>query len=204
MAREKKKTTRRLRKQKRREAMARVRKERGWQPPQGPTIQRDEVDRDLFPLLPLLGDDSAASAPALARQMSILVESEGLAAEPEFETIMVSPLLCVDTFVKAGKELGIEPESLSKRPEHERDSVYWELLIVTIQRLLDKTLRQDILNGLGELRARCERLTRRKRAAQAGALQSYLSQEPDNEIWAMLGLVQAIFHKSLYAGFEIL
>jgi hypothetical protein len=204
MARKKKKLTRKQRKQQRREAIARKRKEQSWEPRQAPSVRHDEVLEDMLPLFPRLGDASATSISAAEEFMMTLLASGYMADEPEFEEMMVDPMLCLDTFSEVVQELAIEPESLDELSDEDREDTQMRILEEVTQRLLTNELRQDIINGLNDLRLRLKQSGEREEAAKAAALQSFLGGDTGEEIWPMIGLVQAIFYRSLTVGFELI
>ncbi len=203
MAEKRKRLTRRERKEQRRAAMARVRKERGWQPPPSQPIQANEVLDDALYLFPEIGDESA-QLPPVDQLMMTLLDSADLADEPEIEEIFIEPLLCTATFVKVGEEMGHDPDSLLELPEEEREDVHIEMLVETIPQLLTDELRQEILDGLDKLRLRLKHAGRREEAARAAVMQSFLSETADSQMWALIGLVQAIFHRSVFVGFDMI
>jgi hypothetical protein len=136
--------------------------------------------------------------------MMTLVDSADLADEPEFEEIFIEPLLCTATFVKVGEELGHDPDSLLELPEEEREDVHIEMLVETIPQLLTDELRQEILDGLDKYRLRLKQAGRREEAARAAVMQSFLGETADSQMWALIGLVQAIFHRSVFVGFDMI
>jgi hypothetical protein len=78
------------------------------------------------------------------------------------------------------------------------------MLMTTTQRLLTDDLRQDVVDGLNNLRLRLKRSGKQEQVTQAAALQSFLRDNEDDGTWSMIGLVQAIVQRSLAAGFELL
>jgi hypothetical protein len=206
MARKKKKLTRKQRKQQRREAIARKRKERGWESPQPPSGPRqDAVLDDMLPLFPEIGDSAASSISTAERLMMTLMDSGDMVDEPEFEEIIVDPILCMETFANVVQELDIEPESLDELPDEEREDAQMTIREAITRRLLTDELRRDIINGLNDLRMRLKRSGgEREEVARAAALQSFLGGDTGSEIWPMIGLVQAIFLRSLTIGFELM
>lgn len=199
-----KKLSRKELKQRRQAAMARKRKEQGWTPPQAhPSHHDDDVFEDMLPLFPLAGDTSVLPDATAERLMMTLLDSADLIEEPEFEEIIIDPIRSVDTFAEIGEELGIDPEALSRLPDEEREDTQMEMLVTTTQRLLTDDLRQDVVDGLNNLRLRLKRSGKREQVAQAAALQSFLRDNEDDGTWSMIGLVQAIVQRSLEAGFEL-
>lgn len=200
----KKKLSRKELKQRRQAAMARKRKEQGWTPPQAhPSHHDDDVLEDMLPFFSSVEDASGSSDASMEKLMMTLLDSADLIEEPEFEEIIIDPIRCVDTFAEVGEELDIDPEALSRLPDEEREDTQMEMLVTTTQRLLTDDLRQDIVDGLNDLRLRLKRSGKQEQAAQAAALQSFLRDNQDNETWSMIGLVQAIVQRSLAAGFEL-
>lgn len=180
--------------------MARVRKEQGWKPPL--PVQHDEIVDDMLPLFPNV-DDSSAALPLTEQFVMTLVASAELADEPELEGIIIEPFLCMNEFVRAGVAMGHDPSTFLELPEEEREAVQFDMLAETIRRLLTDELRQDILDGLDKLRLRLRQSDSVKGVARVAVLQSFLSSEAESDIWASVGLVHAIFHRSISAGFEL-
>jgi len=196
---------RRQTKQQRRAARARKRRERNKKPRRTPSARLgDEVIADMLPLLQASGDASSLSASDIDELMMGVLDSEDMANEPELEGIIIDPMLCVDTFVEIGQEMGIDPEALAESPEEEREEIQMQMLEETMRRLLTEELRQEILEGVNALRLRLKQSSKREEAAKVAVLQSFLSEEEGNEIWSTIGLVQAIVQRSLVAGFELL
>jgi len=205
MARKKKQLTRKQRNQQRREAMASKRKERGWEPPPAaPAPHIADVFEDMLPLFPEFGDPAASSVSGAEQLMTVLMDSDSMADEPEFEKIFVDPTLCLHTFSEVVRELDIEPESLNELPDEEREDAQMTIREEIVQRLLTDELRQDIIDGLNDLRLRLKQSGEREEAARAAVLQSFLGEDKDSGILSMLGLVQAIFMRSLMIGFELM
>ena len=206
MAKKKRKLSRKEHKRQRREAMERKRKEQDWKSRPLPSARRQEheVLEDMLPLFPTITDPSAPSGPAMEQIMMILLGSGYMADEPEFEEIIVDPMLCLDTFSEVVEGLDIEPESLDELSDEDREDTQMDILVGVTRRLLTDELRQDILNGLNDLRLRLKRTGEREEAAKAAGLQSFLSGEATKEIWPMTGLVQAIFFRSIQIGFELM
>lgn len=209
---QKKKLTRKQRKQQRREAVARKRKERGWGPQQAPPSHHDEVFEDMLPLFTEMGDPAASSTSTAEQLVTALLDTDHFADEPEFEEIIIDPVLCLNTFSEVLQEFDLEPGSLDELPDEEREDTQMTIREEIIRRLLTDELRQDIMNGLNDLRLRLKRSGQHEEVAKAAALQSLLtsasSVEPGgdtgSEIWSIMGLVQAIFTRSLAIGFELM
>jgi hypothetical protein len=132
-----------------------------------------------------------------------IVASEDLASEPELESIIINPVQCVNTFAEVGEEMGYTPETLADLPEDEHEEVQMQILETSVQRVLTQALQQEILAGLKALRAHWKEEGKPEAAARAAAVQSFLVQDKSLSTWAMLGVVQAIFHRSMMIGFEL-
>jgi hypothetical protein len=135
--------------------------------------------------------------------MLSILASEDIANEPELKNIIIDPVRCVNTFAEVGEKMGFTPETLAKLPEDKHEEVQLQMLETSTQQVLTKALQQEILTGLKALRARWKKEGKPEAAARAAALQSFLTQEKSNSTWSMLGLVQAIFHRSMMLGFEL-
>jgi hypothetical protein len=205
MVRKKKKLARKQRKQQRREAIARKRKERDWEPRQAPSAPRqDDVFEDMLPLFAEIGDPAASSISTAEQFMIALLDTGHLADEPEFEEMIIDPILCLNTLSEIVQELDVEPESLDELSDEEREDTQMTIREEIIRRLLTDELRQDIVNRLNDLRLRLKGSGEREEVAKAAALQLFLGEDTDSEVWSMIGLVQAIFLRSLTTGFELM
>ena len=192
----------------RRAAIERKRQEQGWAPVQRASARSGrDVDReiigDMLPLLSQSGDALAMSDFGMEQLMLALMASDDVVDEPEFESIFVSPLDCVNTFVEVGEELGVDPASLAELPHDELAEIQLLIMEGTIGRLLTDELREEILKALNDLRLRLKRAGKPKEAAKAAALHSFLSEMRTSESWAMIGVVRAVFSRSLEVGFQI-
>ena len=163
----------------------------------------DDVVDDMLPLFRASGGLEDMPGSGLKELMSTLLASADMANEPEFEGIVVDPMLCAETFANVCEEMGIDPEKLAGVSGVEREDAQMEMMEESIRRLLTEELCQDILKGLDALRVRLKGAGKRGEAAKAAGLQSFLSQG-NRDVWPMIGLVQAIFHKNLLVGMELL
>lgn len=205
MARKKRKSVHKQLKHQRREARVRKRKERKRKLRRAASVHRnDELIEDMLPLFPKLGDVFTPTGPAIEQLMVILAASGDMIDEPEFAEVIIDPLLCVDTLVKVAEELGIDPDSLGEPATEDQEDIRMEILEESVRRLLTDESRQDIINGLNDLRLRLKGSGRRGEAAKAATLQSFLRENESNEFWPIIGLVQAIFQRSLVVGFELI
>ena len=205
MAKKRKKLSREERKRRRREAIERKRRERGWKPRQAPLVrsQEHQLVEDMLPFFPTITATSASPGPAMEILM-VLIGSGYMANEPEFEEMIIDPMLCLETFADVVQELDIELESLDELPDEDFEDIQMDILVEVTRRLLTDELCQDILNGLNDLRLRLKRSNKREEAARAAALQLFLSGDETQEIWSLIGLVQAIFARSIYVGLELM
>jgi len=163
----------------------------------------NELLEDMLPVLPSIADAATTEGVTVKRLMTILLESERVADEPEFRQIIFDPLVCAQTFVEVGTEMGIDPQSLPALDEEERENVQMDILEETARRLLTADARQEILNRLNSLRLRLKQSGKREEAARHAIMQSFLSSDTSGQTWVMTGLVQALIHRSLEAGFEL-
>ncbi|MDO9131337.1 MAG: hypothetical protein Q7U34_15885 [Anaerolineales bacterium] len=150
---------------------------------------RDEVFEDMLPLFSPLGIPAAASKQSLEELMKPIIFSEDLADEPELEGILISPLLCTDTYVKVAEEMGISPEELERLPAEEREDIRLVMLEKSLRQLLTAELCEDILKRLNDLRLRLKQSGKKKETAKVAALQSYLREDKSRSSWPMIGLV---------------
>jgi hypothetical protein len=200
--------TRKQIKAQRRAAIERKRRERNWAPPvpssAPPMDEQDEIIADMLPLLSQDGDLSAVFDPDMGELMQVLVASDDLLEEPEFREVFANPLRCVRTISEVAEELGTDPDAIMALPAEERDEVRASLFEEVMRRQLSEELKQDILQGLNDLRLRMKRVGKPKKAAKAATLQSFLTIGEDGGSWTGVGLVRAILQRSLEAGFSIL
>jgi hypothetical protein len=169
--------------------------------PTPPPLDKDII-ADMEPLLRAQGDMVFPGAGMEGLLFSI-VASEDMADEPELKSIIINPVQCVNTFAEVGEEMGFTPKTLAELPEDEHEEVQMQILETSVQRVLSKTLQQEILAGLKALRARWKIEGKPEPAGRAAAVQSFLVQDESLSTWAMLGVVQAIFHRSMMIGFEL-
>lgn len=108
----------------------------------------------MLPLFSPLGIPAAASKQSLEELMKPIIISEGLADEPEFEIILISPLLCTDTYIKVSEEMEISPDEFERLPAQEREDIKLDMLEKSLQQQLTAELCEDILKRLNDLRLR--------------------------------------------------
>jgi hypothetical protein len=159
---------------------------------------------DMLPLFFQYGDPSAPSGHAMEELMTTLIASEELADEPEFEGLLINPMLSAETAVQVGQEMGFTPETLADLPGQEQRDAQMEILDESMRRLLTEEWCQDILKALNDLRLRLKRSGDKGKTAQVATLQSFLREDKSRATWPMMGLVQAILRSSIAAGFEMI
>ncbi len=202
MAHKQKKPTRKERVQQHQAVINQRRAEKGWISPQERTRQRDELAEDIKPFLSSLQTGSDESD--IEQLMLSLMDSAEIAEEPEFEKILIDPSRAVQTYINVAKEMGFaEPEQLDQLPEEEQEDQTFEIIAGATRRLLDNELRQEIIDALNNLRLRQKRSGQRTAVGKTAALQSFLSDRKAKEFWPMIGLTQAITHRSIEAGFQL-
>ncbi len=198
---DKKQQARKQLKQQRRQARLRRREAQHSKSRQAIEIlSDDEVIADMLPFL-----NEASMSPDMNMEdqyLMVLEDSHNLVNEPELADIVIDPRLCVDTFAEIGQEMGIEPEKMANLSDQQRD-IQLQILEGCAQQLLTEDVRQDILTGLNALRLRLKKAGQRNEMARVAAVQSFLTEEGGKELWPMLGLVQAIVHKSMMVGFKL-
>jgi hypothetical protein len=153
--------------------------------------------------LPQAPGNMVFPGPGMEELLFSIVASEDLANEPELKSILINPVQCVNTYAEVGEEMGYTPQTLADLPEEDHEEVQMQILETSVQRVLTRALQQEIRAGLKALRARWQKEGKPEAAARVAALQSFLDEEKGNSAWAMLGVVQAIFHRSMMIGFEL-
>jgi hypothetical protein len=200
----KKDKTKKKRSKRRRGATARMNKKRELASRRGPASHRGkELVKDMSPLFSQFGDGPMQTDAAEERLIMTVLESDDLADEPELQEIMIDPMLCTDTFAQVGEEMGIDPRKFDRLSEEKRGKIQVQMVEECTQRLLREDLRQDILKGLDGVRLRLKRSGEHREAARVATVQWLLSMEGFRATWPMVGVLQAVFNRSLMAGFEI-
>jgi hypothetical protein len=199
----KRKKSKKQRKRERRAAMRRVRQEKGWTPPDEPKSYGSDPMADLLPLFSDEEGDDLSPASAMETFLMPIVESEDLVDEPEFDGIYVHPLQCAQAFVQVTEGMDIEEEDFSALPEEERGELYMDAMEELAGRLLTDDLAEEIVAALEALHQRAKQEGDARLAARAAALVSFLEEADEAEAWSSVGVVLAIFQRSLDAGFEL-
>ena len=183
--------------------MRHVRQEKGWTPPSEAKSYGGDPMMDLLPLFADEEGGDLSSASAMETFLTPIVESEDLVDEPEFDGIYMHPLHCADMFGQIMEEKGLDYEDFMALPEEERSDLYMDVMEGLVGRLLTDDMAEEILVALEALRQRAKEEGDARLAAQASALVSFLDEADEVEAWSNVGLVLAIFQRSLDAGFEL-
>ncbi len=73
---------------------------------------------------------------------------------------------------------------------------------MAIAKLLTKPVHQKILNNLNALRFRLKKSRKSKKdVARAAVAISFLQDRQNKEVWPVIGIVDAVFRRSLEVGF---
>lgn len=185
----------------RRRAMERKRRETGWQPPPEPDMERERLLADMAPLLESADGEVRPEQPAMAEFMTMVLDSGNLVEEPEFEGVYAHPLLCAQAFSDAIEELGLEdpdPDTLARDSE-----THAALMDMTVLPVLTDDLKDAILAALEALRDRARQDGDTQLVAHAAAVYGFLNDLTMDEMWAEIGVVQAVVNRSLSAGVEM-
>jgi hypothetical protein len=191
-------------KRERREAMERVRRERGWTPPPEPDPHEQELLLDMMPLVDGVEEDDLSADPFANPLLVPVLGSYELVDEPEFDGIYFSPTQSTVTFVEIAEGRGLGPDVFDALPEEEGDDLHLDIVEEVIDRLLTEELAEEIIDALERLRQRARRQGQEKLVAQAATVLSFLEEIPvDSGPWTSVGLVQGLAQRSLSAGFEV-
>ena len=198
-----KKKSKAQRKEEQRRAMERKRRETGWQPPPEPDMEQERLLADMAPLLKGAQEGAVSEQVAMVPFMELILGSEHLIEEPEFDGVYAHPLLCVRAFSQAMEELdldGVEPGDLSAPEQEEAHAALMEL---TTMMALTGNLQDTVLAALGNLRERAREGGDQDLMAHAAAVYAFLDGVAVAEVWPNVGVVQAVVHRSLSAGIEM-
>jgi hypothetical protein len=206
MAKKRKKTKAELREERRR-AMERVRRETGWEPPPELDPEAEQAAGqalgDMLTLFPELAGDTPPDMGLAESYMALLLDSEDLADEKEFEGFYFHPMETLDTFFSISAEMGVESDELEEMDEETREEIQLEMLERTADHVLTDAYRDEILDRLHALRDRLDQEGQRAEAARAGSLWAFLGDASSEEMWPTIGLVLALVHRSFNAGFDL-
>ncbi|MFN2226035.1 MAG: hypothetical protein ACK2UY_07000, partial [Anaerolineae bacterium] len=190
-------------KEERRRAMERKRRETGWEPPPEPDMEQEQLLADMIPLLGGAEEGAVPEHVAMIPLMELILASEDLVEEPEFDGIYAHPLLCVQAFGEAMEELGLEDVGPEILPPAEEEETRAELMEATTMAVLTDDLQEAILNALDELRERAREEGDADLVAHAAAVYSFLDDLVMDAMWSNIGVVQAVISRSLSAGLEM-
>lgn len=135
--------------------------------------------------------------------MMILLTSEALADEPEFKEILIDPMICTQAWMEAIAGKGINPEDFGELPEDEQEDFKLDVMEAIVQRVLTPPLRQQIVKAAAALQSRFDRAGNIPGFMQASAVHIFLDTNKKGQDWAMVGLIQALVHRSLDIAFAL-
>lgn len=196
------KNKKKQRKEERRRAMQRVRQAKGWQPPPEIEFPDDELARDLLSFLPAYGGPLTEEQAAEILASSVL-DSDELADEPEFSELYFHPMQAIDAYAELEEERAIDDEMLNALSEEEEDELFFELMEDLTRRVLSPQLQDAILEAMEAAWERVHKEGDQEKAGRLAAMLTLLQSKEGEEAWPQVGLVQAILHRSLEAGFEM-
>lgn len=197
----KKKSKKQL-KEERRRAMERKRRETGWEPPPEPDMEQERLMADMVPLLGEAKGQDIPPEAVMMPLMELILDSDNLIEEPEFDGIYAHPLLCAEAFDEAIADHDLEDVSPSDLPADQQEEIYLELIEETVSEVLTPELEEAILSALQDLRERAREEGDEDLVAQAAAVYAFLD-EMSAEMWINVGVVQAVVQRSLNAGMEM-
>lgn len=189
-------------KEERRRAMERKRRETGWEPPPEPDMDQERLLADMAPLLGAAEEDRMPSDLPMGPFIEMVVDSDDLIEEPEFDRVYVHPFLAVEAFSEWIEELGLEDLESDELSMPEREEARAELMAATTMQVLTEDLQVTILSALEELRERARHEGDPDLVARAAAVHAFLD-AADDKMWAHVGVVEAIIDRSLTAGMEL-
>jgi hypothetical protein len=195
------KNKKKQRKEERRRTMQRVRQEKGWQPPPEIEFPDDELARDLLTFLPGSGDLKRGEARDTL--ITAVLESQDLADEPEFREFYFHPMQAIDIYADLEDERGISEDMLNALSPEEEDNLFFDLMGELVRRALTPEMQEDILDAAEVAWQRVRQEGDQEKAGRLAGMLTLLGSEGGEEAWPQVGLVQAILHRSLEAGFEM-
>lgn len=196
----KKKLSRKERKEQEEARKARIRREKGWTEPQ-PAEEDSLLDPELRELVASFGEDGPEVIGG--NIFEALSASMLWVKEPEFEDLIFDPVQTTDVFIEAMAERGWAPESVNQLEEEEVEDLYFEIVPALVPQLLTMELRQQLLDGLEQISRRFKQEGEMEQALQASFLRMFLKDQTEPELWGMVGLLHAIFRRTLATGFSL-
>ena len=200
----KRKLSRKERRQQEEARKARIRRQTGWtepQPSEEESIENSLFDPELRDLVASFGED--APEVISGNIFEALSASMLWVDEPEFEDLIFDPVQTTDVFIEAATEQGWAPESIDQPGEEELEAFYFEIFPALIPQLLTAELRQQLLDGLEQISRRFKQEGEPEQALQASFLRMFLKSQSEVELWGMVGLLHAIFRRTLATGFSL-
>jgi hypothetical protein len=149
-------------------------------------------------------DDFSLTADHLSM---LLIDSEYLADEPEFEDIFIDPLACLEAWNDAADKVKFDPDRFDRLSEEEQEDIRLDLLEATVKGVLTAELRQTILKQVDTLQQRYKNKNMGEGISldflQASGIHTFLKSDKKGKSWAVVGLVRALVQESLHLGFEL-
>jgi hypothetical protein len=197
------KNKKKQRKDERQRAMQRVRQEKGWQPPPDIEFPDDELARDMLAFVPEQGGGRKSEEAAAETLIAAVFDSGDLVDEPEFGEIYFHPMQAIDIYAEVEDERGISEEVLNALSPEEEDELFFDLMEDLARRALTPQMQGDILDAVEAAWQRVREAGDQGKAGRLAGMLTLLQSEEGEEAWPQVGLVQAILHRSLEAGFEM-
>lgn len=198
-----KKKSKAQRKEERRRAMARKRRQTGWQPPPAPDWEQDQVAADMSSLLFGTGENDVPHEELMIPAMEKILNSDDLIQEPEFDGVYADPFVCLQLFSAALEAEGLGGAGPDQLPVAQKEDVYPRLIEELSRRILIPEVQEAILAALQDLRTRAREEGQEALMAQAAGVGAFLDEVRADEVWAQIGVVQAVARRSLSAGIDI-
>ncbi|MBN1400881.1 MAG: hypothetical protein JXA74_08580 [Anaerolineae bacterium] len=146
-------------------------------------------------------DPIEAGESFMMRVMEQLVRSEELASEPELRQVFFPPSTCAHAFWEILDILDPEydPSQGDQIPEEAGQRAIEQIAGL----FYSHPARDGIMASLDALRQRLRREGCRDAAAKAAGLQYFLGTDVGEEIWPLVGLIQALVRRSVEAGIRL-
>jgi hypothetical protein len=158
----------------------------------------------MAPFFALMKSVTSSEEEEAERIFEALLETERLADEPEFETYYFDPVQAFKLLSDSDETVGIDVLDLDDLSEEEQEDTKIQMVARIIEHLLTPDVRKEILNRLDQLRRRLRQTAMPQEIALVAALQSFLTDNPKDPIWAVIGLNRALFNRSLKLTMDFL
>jgi hypothetical protein len=134
-------------------------------------------------------------------------ESSTWLEQPEFSELFFDPTVAMMAFITNMTQRGVDPNSfIEERDDEKHNQLLWEVINEITPILLTPKYLPPIIDALERLERRWVK-NRKKSADVTGVvlvrtmLQQYALDEQNRLALSMIGLVQALTHRSILAGF---